>query len=85
MQGYLGITLLLTENDDMMRLVINSMRKDLESPNEVHCCLALHAIANIGGKEIAESLGISEGAVKTRVFRAQRLLRKNLKKLGIEP
>jgi RNA polymerase sigma factor (sigma-70 family) len=36
-------------------------------------------------KEIADLLGTSEGAVKTRVFRAQRLLRENLKKLGIEP
>ncbi|MGD0791350.1 MAG: RNA polymerase sigma factor [Terriglobales bacterium] len=36
-------------------------------------------------KEISESLGISLGAVKLRVFRALRLLRKELKKQGIEP
>ncbi len=36
-------------------------------------------------KEIAEGLGISEGAVKTRVFRAIRLLRMKLKQLGIKP
>ena len=36
-------------------------------------------------KEIAEALGISVGAVKLRVFRAIRQLRKNLKQLGIEP
>jgi RNA polymerase sigma-70 factor, ECF subfamily len=36
-------------------------------------------------KEIAESLGISTGAVKLRVFRALRLLRKELKRQGIEP
>ncbi len=35
--------------------------------------------------EIAAALAISEGAVKTRVFRATRLLRKRLKQLGIEP
>jgi RNA polymerase sigma-70 factor (ECF subfamily) len=36
-------------------------------------------------KEIAESLGISMGAVKLRVFRALRLLRKELKRQGVEP
>jgi len=36
-------------------------------------------------KEIAEGLNISEGAVKTRVFRALRLLRKRLQQLGVEP
>ena len=35
--------------------------------------------------EIAEALGISEGAVRLRVFRAVRLLRKELKRQGIEP
>lgn len=36
-------------------------------------------------QEIAEALGISVGAVKLRVFRASRLLRKDLKSQGIEP
>jgi RNA polymerase sigma-70 factor (ECF subfamily) len=35
--------------------------------------------------EIADSLGISLGAVKLRVFRAVRILRKRLKELGVEP
>ncbi len=35
--------------------------------------------------EIAEALGISTGAVKVRVFRALRFLRKELKRQGIEP
>jgi RNA polymerase sigma-70 factor (ECF subfamily) len=36
-------------------------------------------------KEIADALGISTGAVKVRVFRALRFLRKELKRQGIEP
>ncbi|KAI9140452.1 adaptin N terminal region-domain-containing protein [Paraphysoderma sedebokerense] len=55
--GYLAVTLLLTENSDMARLVVNSMKKDLEDLNEINNCLALHAIANIGGREMAEALG----------------------------
>jgi Adaptin N terminal region len=44
------------ENSDFLRLVVNSIRKDLDSNNEVDNCLALHAIANVGGKEMAEAL-----------------------------
>jgi AP-2 complex subunit alpha len=55
-QGYLAITLLMHENSDLARLVINSLRKDLEDHNEVYNCLALHAIATLGGKEMAEAL-----------------------------
>lgn len=54
--GYLALTLLLHENSDLIRLVINSIRKDLDDANEINNCLALHAIANIGGKEMAEAL-----------------------------
>ena len=36
-------------------------------------------------EEISQALGISMGAVKTRVFRAVRLLRAKLKQLGVEP
>jgi AP-2 complex subunit alpha len=44
------------ENSDFLRLVVNSIRKDLDENNEVNNCLALHAIANVGGKEMAEAL-----------------------------
>ena len=44
------------ENSDLARLVINSIRKDLDDHNEVNNCLALHAIATLGGKEMAEAL-----------------------------
>jgi len=36
-------------------------------------------------KEIAEALGISIAAVKLRLFRALRILRKELRKQGVEP
>lgn len=35
--------------------------------------------------DVAETLGISMGAVKSREFRAVRLLRKKLKRMGFEP
>ncbi|KAM5536194.1 hypothetical protein V8D89_010093 [Ganoderma adspersum] len=54
--GYLAVTLLMHENSDFLRLVVNSIRKDLNDNNEIHNCLALHAIANVGGQEMAEAL-----------------------------
>jgi AP-2 complex subunit alpha len=44
------------ENSDFLRLVVNSIRKDLDESNEINNCLALHAIANVGGSEMAEAL-----------------------------
>lgn len=74
--GYLAITLLLHENSDLIRLVINSIRKDLDDQNEVNNCLALHAIANIGGKEMAESLAedVHRLLISQYVIPARRLL-----------
>ncbi|GAA5979643.1 hypothetical protein JCM10908_002996 [Rhodotorula pacifica] len=54
--GYLALTLLMHENSDIVRLVVNSIRKDLEEYNETTNCLALHAIANVGGSDMAEAL-----------------------------
>ncbi|KAK4049735.1 hypothetical protein OIO90_005316 [Microbotryomycetes sp. JL221] len=54
--GYLALTLLMHENSDIVRLVVNSIRKDLDEMNEQVNCLALHAIANVGGAEMAEAL-----------------------------
>ena len=44
------------ENSDFLRLVVNSIKKDLDDNNETNNCLALHAIANVGGQEMAEAL-----------------------------
>ncbi|KAJ3431183.1 ap-2 complex subunit alpha [Anaeramoeba flamelloides] len=54
--GYLAVALLLNENDEFIKLIINSIHNDLLSGNEHSQCLALTAIANIGGKEMAEAL-----------------------------
>ena len=35
---------------------MNSIKKDLDDNNEINNCLALHAIANVGGQEMAEAL-----------------------------
>ncbi|KAG4304849.1 hypothetical protein PORY_001902 [Pneumocystis oryctolagi] len=54
--GYLAMTLLLHENHDLIRLVINSIKRDLLDSNEYYNCLALHAIANIGSEEMGKIL-----------------------------
>jgi RNA polymerase sigma-70 factor (ECF subfamily) len=54
-------------------------------PPKLRIAATLALIEEQPHKEIAEALGITTGAVKLRVFRALRLLRKNLKQQGIEP
>ncbi|KAJ3182002.1 hypothetical protein HDU87_000340 [Geranomyces variabilis] len=54
--GYLAVTLMISESNELVRLVVNSMRRDLEDHVEIHQCLALQAIANISAREMAEAL-----------------------------
>lgn len=54
--GYLAVTLFLHEQHDLLHLVVNSIRKDLQDHNEINNCLALHAVANVGGREMGEAL-----------------------------
>lgn len=54
--GYLAVTLFLHEGHELLHLVVNSIRKDLMDQNELNNCLALHAIANVGSKEMGEAL-----------------------------
>ena len=54
--GYLAVTLFLHEEHELLHLVVNSIRKDLADHNELNNCLALHAIANVGSKEMGEAL-----------------------------
>jgi RNA polymerase sigma-70 factor (ECF subfamily) len=54
-------------------------------PPKLRIAATLALIEERPHKEIAEALGVSTGAVKVRVFRALRLLRKALQQQGIEP
>lgn len=54
--GYLAVTLLLDEKNEILTLVTNSIKKDLTQGDELSQCLALTCTANIGGKEFSEAL-----------------------------
>lgn len=54
--GYLATTLMLTENDRLLDMVVNSIRKDLESLNDLHTCLALGCVATVGARTVGDAL-----------------------------
>jgi RNA polymerase sigma-70 factor, ECF subfamily len=54
-------------------------------PPKLRVAATLAVIEELPHREIAAALGISVGAVKVRVFRALRLLRKSLLEQGITP
>jgi RNA polymerase sigma-70 factor (ECF subfamily) len=54
-------------------------------PPKLRIAAVLAVVEEQPQKKVAEALGISVGAVKLRVFRALRLLRKDLKRQGITP
>jgi RNA polymerase sigma-70 factor (ECF subfamily) len=54
-------------------------------PPKLRIAAVLAIIEDQPHKEVAEALGISVAAVKLRVFRALRLLRKDLEHQGIKP
>jgi len=54
-------------------------------PPRLQAAATLALIEERPYEEIAAALGTSEGTIKTRVFRAVRMLRKKLDKLGIRP
>ena len=61
--GYLACSLLLSERDEFLRLVTNSVRSDLVSRNEAFQALALTFLANVGGAEMASLLAPDAAAV----------------------
>ena len=54
-------------------------------PVTLQAAATLALVEELPQEEVAEAMGISAGAVKSRVFRATRLLRKKLKRMGFEP
>lgn len=44
-------------NSDLIKLIIQSIKNDLQSRNPIHVNLALQCIANIGSKDMAEAFG----------------------------
>jgi RNA polymerase sigma-70 factor (ECF subfamily) len=53
-------------------------------PLTLRVAATLSLIEEQSPKEIAEALGTSEGAVRVRVFRAVRILRQQLKRVGVK-
>uniref|UniRef100_A0A914GVD6 AP-2 complex subunit alpha n=1 Tax=Globodera rostochiensis TaxID=31243 RepID=A0A914GVD6_GLORO len=53
--GYLFISVLINLNSDLMKLIIQSIKNDLQSRNPVHVNLALQCIANIGCRDMCEA------------------------------
>mmetsp|Transcript_34888 Transcript_34888/g.33179 ORF Transcript_34888/g.33179 Transcript_34888/m.33179 type:complete len:878 (+) Transcript_34888:174-2807(+) len=54
--GYLGLTLLLTEQTEVLTLVTNSLKMDLSSPNQYIQALSLVAIGNLATQDMARDL-----------------------------
>ncbi|XP_053709651.1 AP-2 complex subunit alpha-2 isoform X2 [Synchiropus splendidus] len=56
--GYLFISVLVNSNSDLIRLINNGIKNDLGSRNPTFMNLALHCIANVGSREMAEAFAI---------------------------
>lgn len=55
--GYLGLMILLDERQEVLMLVTNSLKNDLNSRNQYTVGLALCALGNICSAEMARDLG----------------------------
>lgn len=54
---YLFVSVLFTDSHELMGKVGEVVAMDIKSDKQLECCLALHCIANIGGKVLAECVG----------------------------
>jgi RNA polymerase sigma-70 factor (ECF subfamily) len=69
-------------SEELRRKMTSAFRR---LPPRLQVAATLALIEEQPYQEIAASLGVSTGAVKLRVFRAIRFLRKELKRQGVEP
>ncbi|XP_007996202.3 AP-2 complex subunit alpha-2 isoform X2 [Chlorocebus sabaeus] len=53
--GYLFISVLVNSNSELIRLINNAIKNDLASRNPTFMGLALHCIASVGSREMAEA------------------------------
>uniref|UniRef100_U3F8W6 AP-2 complex subunit alpha n=1 Tax=Callithrix jacchus TaxID=9483 RepID=U3F8W6_CALJA len=53
--GYLFISVLVNSNSELIRLINNAIKNDLASHNPAFMGLALHCIASVGSREMAEA------------------------------
>jgi len=54
--GYLACSLLLMENHEILRLIVNIAKQDIQNDDEHIVALSLNTVANIGGQEFTENL-----------------------------
>jgi RNA polymerase sigma factor (sigma-70 family) len=73
------------DSDLQQHLRQQTERAFRQLPAKLQAAATLALVEDCPYEEISESLGISVAAVKSRVFRAVRLLRKKLKQSGVEP
>ncbi|XP_078346007.1 AP-2 complex subunit alpha-2-like [Oculina patagonica] len=55
--GYLFISVLVSANSELFKLIIQAIKNDLSSRNPINVCLALQCIANIGNEEMVDAVG----------------------------
>ena len=56
--GYMSTAVMLRNTDPQITLVVQAIKTDLQSTQDPVQCLALCAIANIGGRELAEAVAL---------------------------
>jgi RNA polymerase sigma factor (sigma-70 family) len=83
-------TIAARSNADADAAVQGQMRQKIESafrglPAKLQVAATLALIEERPYQEVAEALGISLAAAKSRIFRAIRILRKKLERQGIQP
>ncbi len=62
--------------NEVVRRLVDALPEELRQP------LALSAVEGLTSREIAATMGIAEGTVRTRIMRARRILREKLATLG---